>query len=187
MSWWDGEFKALDLKEEFMGSSKIKAVILLHIFFFVTALPGLAWEKVSFRHKTAKPFKFKVECRKLKGKLDANPTFKCYDTEGNSENFDPGGDWEEVTIENICFQHKVRDNIRGCIKIQGKQDGIEHVGCMDAKGNLNLFSPDPNKWEVLLADNPDCRRHIIEMDIPRGTIDLQNDESDRSVSGEPGK
>jgi hypothetical protein len=174
-------------KEDFMGRSKIKAVFLLHIFFFASALPGMTREKISFRHKTAKPLKLKVECRKFQGQQDANPIYKCYDTEGNSENFDPGIEWEEVTIENICFRHKIRDNIRGCIKIQGKQDGIEHVGCIDAKRNLNIFSPDPGKWEELLAENPDCKPHIIEMDIPRGTIDLQNDESDWSVSGEPGK
>ena len=135
----------------------------------------MAWEKVSFRHKTAEPPTFKVECRKIQGKHDAHPTYKCYDNEGNSEDFDPGNEWEEVTIENICFRHKVRDNIRGCMKFKCIQDIFYHFVCVDAKGNLNIFFPDPKKWEELDAENPDCKPHIIEMDVPKGTIDLIDD------------
>ena len=62
------------------------------------------------------------------------------------------------------------------MKFLGKQDKIKHVGCVDTKGNLNIFSPDPNKWEELDADNPDCKPHIIEMDdVPKGTINLKDD------------
>jgi hypothetical protein len=179
--------KISGFKEDFMGSSNIKLVFLIQIVFLATALPCMAWEKVSFRHKTAKPTKYKLECRKIQRKHDAHPTYKCYNKEGDSEDFDPGNEWEEVTIENVCFRHKVRDHIRGCIKIRGKQDNIEHVGCVDAKGNLNVFSPDPKKWVELLAEDPDCKSHIVKIDVPRGTIDLQNVESNRSMTGEPGK
>ena len=158
-----------------MGSSKIKAIILLQLFFIAISLPCMAWEKVSFRHKTAKPPKFKIECLKKQGKHDAFPTYTCYDKEGNTEAFDPGNEWEEVTVEKVCFRHKVRDHIRGCIKIQGIQDKIEHCICVDAEGNLNMFTPDPSKWEELDANHPDCKPHIIEMDVPRGTIDIKKD------------
>jgi hypothetical protein len=171
------KLRASGIKEDYMGSSNIKAVIILQLIFLVTTLPCLAWEKVSFRHKTAKPPTFKLECRKIQGKHDAHPTYKCYDKEGNSEAFDPKNEWEEVTIEIVCFRHMDRDNIRGCMKFLGKQDYIEHVGCADAKGNLNIFLPDPKKWEELEADNLDCKPRIIEMyDVPRGgTIDLIDD------------
>ena len=158
-----------------MHSSKIKKVITLQMIFFLATLPCMAWEKVSFRHKTADPPKLNIECRKIQGKNDKYPIYKCYDKEGNSEAFDPNNEWEEVTIENVCFRHKDRDNIRACTKFQGIQDKIEHVGCTDAKGNLQIFSPDPKKWEELEADNPDCKPHIIEMDVPRGTIELKDD------------
>lgn len=170
-----------------MGSSKIKAIIILQIILFATASPCMAWEEVSFRHKTAGPPKFKIGCRKKQGKHDAFPTYTCYDKKGNAVAFDPGDDWEQVTLEKICLKHKVRDNIRGCIKIKGKQDKIDYVGCVDAKGDLNIFALDRSKWEVLDAANPDCKPHIIEIDIPRGTIDMKKDDTGKGDSDEPGK
>lgn len=170
-----------------MGGSKIKMIIIMQTIIAAMALPCLAGEKVSFLQKTAKPPIFKIDCHKIQGKNDAFPTYTCFDKEGYAEKFDPGKEWEEVTVEAICYRHSVRENIRVCLKIQGKQDKTEHYGCVDAKGDLIPFAPDQNIWEKLAADNPDCKPHIIKMDIPRGTISLENDESDRSDSGEQGK
>ena len=170
-----------------MGSSRIKIIIFLQTLLYTSAIFCMAGETVSFRHKTAKPVRFKLDCREKQGKHDAFTTYTCYDKEGNAEPFYPGNEWVEVTVEKVCLRHKLRDNIRECIKIHGKHDKIEHYGCVDAKGKLNIFALDPNNWEKLNAEDPDCKPHLIEMDIPRGAFDLNGEKPDRRESGEPSK
>lgn len=171
-----------------MEQLKIRMAFFLSMIISTTTLPCMAMEEVSFRHKTAKPPKLKIDCRKKMGKHDAFPTYTCFDKEGNAVAFDPGNDWEEVMMERLCLQHKVIRNIRPCIKIVGKQDRIKNVGCVDVKGNLYIISPDQSEWIEIDAENPDCKPHIIEMDdIPRGTIEMRKKEIDRSKNGKSGK
>lgn len=170
-----------------MNGLKVKTIIILQVIMTVMAFQCMAKEKVSFRHKTVNPSAFKLDCYKIQGPQDAFASYTCFDEAGDSEKFDPGIEWEEVTVEPLCYRHSIRDNIRACIRIQGKQNKTEYYGCIDAKGCLIPFTPDQNIWEKLEADNPECTPHIIEMDVPRGTIHLKNDEPDGSNCDKQGK
>lgn len=171
-------------EEGVMGGVKIMMIVIMQIIITALALPCVAGEKVSFRHQFAKPSIFKLDCLKIEGKYDTSPTYICSDEKGSTKKFDPGKEWEEVTIESFCARHKVRANIRGCLKIQGKQRKTTHYGCVDAKGDIIPFAPDNIKWEMLEASHMDCQPHVREIDVPRGTTQMKINSSDGSDNGE---
>lgn len=184
MLWWEDESN-FDLRILNMRNYKIKTVTLLQLISFMAVSQCMAWEKVSFIKKTATPFKLKIDCRKKQGKNNAISNYNCFDKNENLVAFEPGADWKEVTLQKICLQHKLKDHIRGCIKIQEKQDRTEHIGCADTDGTLNFFDPNPDKWIQIDAKNPDCMPHVIQMDVPRGSINMNINKIDWDNDGKP--
>ena len=157
-----------------MGNSKIMMIMILQTFIALMTLPCMA-EEVSFRSKTAIPPKFKLKCEKILGKHDVFPTYKCPNKKGDDEDFDPGNDWEEVALKSVCYHHRTKPIFRVGLYIQSKQDKTEYNVCIKNNGDLILFVAEQDKWEMLDADHPDCKPHIIKMDVPRGTTYLKED------------
>ncbi len=142
----------------------------------------MAMEKVAFRHKTDNTLK--TDCRKTQGKHDAFPTYFCYDKEGNLETFKPGKQWEQVLVTKICFQNKLRDDIRVCIKIRGPQDKTDSYACMKTKGVLTAFKPDKNEWELIKADDHRCKPLLKKVDVPRNATITFTNNTDESRNHE---
>ena len=142
----------------------------------------MAMEKVAFRHKTDNTLK--TDCRKTQGKHDAFPTYFCFDKEGNLETFKPGKQWEPVQVAKICFQNKLRDDIRVCIKIRGPQNKTDSYACMKTKGVLTAFKPDKNEWELIKADDHCCKPLLKKLDVPRNATIIFTNTADESKNHE---
>ncbi len=73
----------------------MKWFIIVLIFAFAMGSPCVAEIKdVCFQHKARDTIK--TNCKKIKGKHDAFPVFKCFDDDAELKSFDPGKEWEEI-------------------------------------------------------------------------------------------
>ncbi len=139
-------------------------IIVILLFLITTVMPCIA-EPVHFRHKTSGAVK--TNCVKIQGKHDKYPICKCFDKEGELQPFDPGTEWEEAELREVCFRHTVRDTIKSnCLEILGKDSNTQSFGCFDKRKNLKLFEPG-TKWKKIEGDHPDCKKARKRADVPR--------------------
>jgi len=165
-----------------MNHTLIKPAFILPVILMMMASPCLAIEKVAFRHKTEHTLK--TDCRKTQGRHNSFPTYFCYDTAGNLKPFDPGNQWEQVQITQICFQNKRHDNIRVCLKIRGPQDKTDSYACMRTKGVLTAFQPDKTKWKLIDASDHRCQPLLKKADVPRNATIIFTNNTQTSKNHE---
>ncbi len=94
----------------------LKWLITFLILTLIMDSPCIAEMKaVCFQHKvrdTITPIK--KNCRKIKGKHDSFPVFKCFDEEGELKDFFPGNEWKEIDGNDpICQPDTPRGSIFG--------------------------------------------------------------------------
>lgn len=145
--------------------SMTRIIVILLLFLITTVVPCIA-EPVHFRHKTSGAVK--TNCVKIQGRHDRYPICKCFDKAGELQPFDPGTEWEEAELKEVCFRHTVRDTIKSnCLEILGKESNAQSFGCFDERKNLKPFEPG-TKWKKIEGDHPDCKKTGKRDDVPRG-------------------
>jgi len=141
-----------------------KLLLILPLLFGLAAAPCYG-KDVVFIHKTEN--KINTNCQKLQGKHDSSPTYKCFDNP-----FDPGTDWEEAELMDVCFKDRVNDTIKIVKKVIGKQSKTERLFDVDKKGDLTPFDPG-EIWKPM--NENDCnsiRKDRKTIEVPKGISDF---------------
>lgn len=154
-------------------------IVFAPLLLLLMASPCLG-ESVTFRHKTDGTVK--TGCEKILGRHDAYPTIWCFDKKGERNTFDPGKDWEEAELKEMCFRHKVRDNIKGnCVEVLGKESKRPSFACFTEKREMKPFEPG-TEWEQLDRELPECkaaREKSVKRppDVPKGGREQEVDKA----------
>lgn len=159
--------------------SSMTGIVLVPLLLLLIASPCLG-ESVAFRHKTDGTVK--TGCEKIQGRHDAYPTYWCFDKEGERSTFDPGKDWEEAELKDVCFRHRVRDSIKSnCVEVLGKESKLSSFVCPGEGKDIKLFDPGMD-WEQLDKNQHACKEANKKSgkrppDVPKGGKEKETDKA----------